>query len=113
MGSNDEYVYALIDPDTEQVRYVGRSYSPAERLRGHLTNARTNPTSAKDEWIAELLAAGKRPIMEVLEEAKRGYDSAGFAERDWMRRLLADGQPLLNVRYPKGRDGESESDERG
>lgn len=106
-SANREYVYALIDPDTRQTRYVGRSYSPKQRLMGHVSKAQSNPANAKDEWIAALLAAGKHPIMKVLDEAERGYDSAGFAERHWMRQLLADGHPLLNVRYPKGRESEN------
>lgn len=68
-------VYYLLDPHTEQVRYVGYSKHPSVRYRrAHLKAVRKGH---RDNWIRSLLAIGLKPqlsiccILETKEEAVR------------------------------------------
>jgi hypothetical protein len=60
-------VYALIDPRTEAIRYIGLSIDPIDRLRRHIQRARRGAPSHKDNWIRQLLSLGIKPKVKVLE----------------------------------------------
>jgi hypothetical protein len=62
---NDIYVYVLQDPAGE-VRYVGVTVNPEERLRAHL-NASKRETTYKSRWIRKLMRLGQTPTMTVIQ----------------------------------------------
>jgi hypothetical protein len=95
-------VYGLVDPDTREIMYVGRTVNPYARMVQHL-KARGN--SHRDRWIRDLQEEGKEPTMIVLDVLER--DSAD-AERIWILGLEA-SQELLNVNLPGGRPKTKES----
>jgi|ERR1041385_2382855 hypothetical protein len=67
---NDFVIYALADPVTGDVRYIGRCFLRRvhERYHGHLTDARLlRDRSHKTNWIRKLLQNGHKPLMELLE----------------------------------------------
>jgi hypothetical protein len=89
-------IYALIDPRTDSVRYVGRtSAGVRRRFYQHLSDPVGRP---KAEWIAELKSLGLRPKVETLERCVR----AGSIEREtyWIAHFSGPG--LLNVRTRPG-----------
>lgn len=60
------FIYALKEPDTGEIRYVGKANDPKERFRLHLTRARLNiGKTHKDNWIRSLTVT---PILEILDE---------------------------------------------
>lgn len=60
------YIYALRDPNTSYVRYVGKANNPAKRLSAHISKSKIlNIHSAN--WIRSLVENGIRPIMDILE----------------------------------------------
>ena len=63
------YVYALKDPRTNRVRYVGSTIQkPHRRFQKHLVIAAQGlNTTHKYNWIRELLQCGLRPELAVLE----------------------------------------------
>ncbi|HEY1800975.1 MAG TPA: GIY-YIG nuclease family protein [Terriglobales bacterium] len=64
-------IYALVDPDTRHVRYVGRtSQTLQRRLSGHLTAASGGNKSAVYQWMRSLYPIQPLPI--VLQEIE-GY----------------------------------------
>lgn len=66
---NAVYIYALICPDTQQVRYIGKTINPRNRMYGHINNSKGNKKPTKVMcWVSSLLKAGKKPIMEILHE---------------------------------------------
>jgi hypothetical protein len=88
-------VYALRDPRSLQVRYVGCARDVAERLKTHVYNS-TREETRKARWIRELSAEGLRPIPEPLESGS-GDDSWGDRERHWIAHFRATGHDILNA----------------
>lgn len=89
-GAN--YIYALVDPNTNEFRYIGKSVRPFERLKDHCNEA---PTCWRTRWIKKVLASGKTPIVVLLDrvDADRDWETA---ERDWIAYGRASGWPLTN-----------------
>lgn len=84
-------IYALKEPDTGEVRYVGLTRDLKARLARYRHKAHNKHLQ---NWIAKLLQQGKFPSVETLAKVTEG--DAGHAEREWIRRYrLADAR-LLN-----------------
>ena len=62
-------IYALRDPLTQAVRYVGKAACSHKRLKSHMRDSRRRKTPVC-LWIARLLKGGKAPLIEVLEVCK-------------------------------------------
>lgn len=61
------YIYALIDPDTKEIRYIGKARNPHTRYTNHLSPGdRSN--ALKYIWISKLAGDGKKPILALLEK---------------------------------------------
>lgn len=88
-------VYGLVDPETGDIMYVGRTVDPYKRMGQHL-KARSN--SHRDRWIKSLQNRGLEPTMIVLDVLERDRDS----ERIWILGLGVDRE-LLNSTLPGGR----------
>ena len=72
-------VYALCEPGTEEVRYVGITKQTLKaRLNSHVGEARREiGTSHRERWVRKLLAQGLKPAVMLLEETndpeREGY----------------------------------------
>lgn len=64
------YLYALIDPFTNQIRYIGYTTHPKARLRHHINNCNKGKyaNTHKGKWISKLLSLGAEPIYKQLAE---------------------------------------------
>lgn len=85
-------IYGLYDPDTGQLRYVGKAKNAALRLRKHIEERHLSRPVCR--WIKSLIDKGKAPKAQVLELVK---------ESEWEaaeRRLIAEHRKtsrLLNL----------------
>lgn len=93
------YIYALIDPFTEEIRYIGKSVNPKARLQGHCTNP---DGTYRSNWIQTIMAQGVKPNMRILEELPGGANWQD-AERRWIAHGHANNWPLTNA--TSGGDG--------
>jgi len=66
--TSKKLIYALCDPRTHEVRYIGRSSSGMERPKSHLRPSRLKEESYKVNWIKSLLAQGLKPTIQILHE---------------------------------------------
>jgi hypothetical protein len=88
------YIYALWDPDTFLIHYIGRSANVKDRLQKHIDNARSDNyryRSAPSEWIRSLLEHDERPAAHILETI---YPCSALYARDtvnWLMRSLETG----------------------
>lgn len=98
------YIYALTDPETDDIRYVGKTArDPHRRLWEHndrsgVSNNRKGKLTKVNEWI-ESLEDG--PGLLVLEEHPSSLEES---EARWIHWLRADGLKLLNM--TDGGDGD-------
>lgn len=96
------FVYALCDPVTAEVRYVGLTYNPAKRLGEHISEAKKihEPwhSAPKNRWLRSLIARGHKPKMVVLEEVPRAIGLE--AEQRWIKAYGEQiGGRLANCEY--------------
>jgi hypothetical protein len=94
-------IYALKDPDSHAIRYVGKTITALTiRLHSHKYKARSGSSgTAVALWVRELLCSGKTPIIEALEAV--GSERWQDAERRWITTLRNNGCDLLNM-HPGG-----------
>ncbi len=94
-------IYALLEPDTAAIRYVGQSIMTAEkRLTFHINATKYSPGSnpKKVAWIKGILESGKSIQYIILENVD--YDLDG-RERYWVRKKRDEGCDLLNIALMK------------
>lgn len=85
-------IYALVDPRTFDVRYIGQTTKPIEvRLAGHLAA----PAPLVKAWIDELAVEGRRPEITPVREGVAEAD-LDTAEREEIAAHAEQGD-LLNV----------------
>ena len=58
-------IYGLKDPETGQIRYVGKTSLPTYRLWGHKVQ---RTSKAKYEWVTSLKKKGLQPEFVIFEE---------------------------------------------
>lgn len=61
------YIYALVDPRTKEIRYVGKTINPSQRLIKHTTPWYYNDGTHKGRWIKQLIQLGLKPEMTILK----------------------------------------------
>ena len=89
-------IYGLIDPISGQVRYVGKSIHPIQRLKEHLKAARLKHKNRCCNWIRSLLKKGREPVLIILQHyvpLKLWRD----AERFWVQYYKDKGCKLTNL----------------
>lgn len=99
------YIYSLSDPNTNEIRYIGKTVDPFYRFWNHIHEARHNKRAKNEqklEWIRGLLANGLRPILSIIEEIPTEI----WEEREmyWIAKYKEEGSSLLNV-TKGGRNG--------
>ena len=96
-------IYGLFDPDTGELRYVGKAKDSGKRFKRHIDERRLNrPVNL---WVRSLIASGKVPALKVLEVVED--DKWEEAER----RLIAEHRKtskLLNLADGGAMPGQTE-----
>lgn len=88
-------IYALKDPRSGQVRYVGASrWSGRSRYGSHIQSSYGTPKIPTGIWIAELRREGLKPELVILQRVSQERDNA--VEMRWIRKFRAQGADLLN-----------------
>ena len=62
------YIYTLVCPIDNVVRYVGKSKNPKTRFKQHIREKGNN--TKKKRWIKDLLQQGKLPILKIVDKAE-------------------------------------------
>lgn len=94
------YIYALIDPRNNQIRYVGKANNPYERYKNHFNSARDKNTH-KRNWINNVRKDGFRPELLIIDLVN--INEWHFWEKFYISLYKSYGFDLLN--YTEGGDG--------
>lgn len=89
------YIYALSDPRTNEIRYIGKAENPQYRLTNHLADARRGQRTHKANWFRELLSLGLSPDLSYI--CVTHDDNWGAVEQEWIDRAKQLGWPLTNL----------------
>lgn len=89
------YIYTLIDPDTNMVRYVGKTDNPIRRYNKHINSHKYKGNLHICNWIRCLNKRNKYPIMKIIETANP-YNW-NIKEQHWIKFHLAIGCKLCNI----------------
>jgi len=87
------FIYGLIDPLTQELRYVGKANDLKRRLICHIRDAKIG-NGHKDNWIKSLLAIGLRP--EIFDIESVPYFDWQDSERFWISYFRFVGCRLIN-----------------
>jgi hypothetical protein len=91
------FIYALRDPISNAVRYIGKAIDPTRRLKTHISESRREIYKHHtSQWFRKLLNAGLLPQVEILCVVKEG-ENWQDVERDWIKNGLSLGWPLTNT----------------
>ena len=91
---NTVSVYVLIDPEVNEVGYVGKTTNLKKRLNRHLNESKGSTSSHKKAWIKSLLKKGVEPKIEIIDEVLSGEWK--FWEKYWIEQMKAWGFRLTN-----------------
>jgi len=89
------FIYILIDPRDNQVRYVGKTKSKNRRYYQHMNEASKGTRTHKNNWLLSLKNKGLKPEMVIIDECED--DSWIFLEKWYLEVFKAWGYNLTNL----------------
>lgn len=87
------FIYSLIDPITNEIKYIGKADKPFKRYKSHIRIKNTK--KRKDAWIKSLLDQGLKPKVEIIDEIPE--TEWKFWEKYWISQFLTWGFNLYNL----------------
>src|SRR3990167_5527469 len=94
------YIYALTEPDTGEMRYIGATTKPEYRYYQHLHNFGIGNGKLKSAWIKKLLDCEKSPGFIILEECNT--ENAENREKQWISKAKENGWNIINIQMGGG-----------
>ena len=91
--------YALADPKTGDVRYIGVTRkSLDERLKSHISDCHTRLQQPVSRWVKHLVEdRNQKPlIIQLKQEETETYEGIEKARREIVRHLKKRKYPILN-----------------
>jgi hypothetical protein len=88
------YLYKLIDPETQEIRYIGQTRHPEKRLNQHL---KEKGNYYKTNWVKSVITKGLTPIFEVFMCTSR--ETINQEEQNWIRFYFEQGCKLVNTSF--------------
>jgi hypothetical protein len=101
------FIYALVDPTSNDIRYIGKSLCPKKRLKVHMSDS---SQTSKVEWLTSLKENGEIPKIKILEITDE--DHWPKKEKWWIKEGLHRGWPLTNISMGGGGNKRSRPFER-
>lgn len=90
----DIFIYALIDPITDDIKYIGKTSNPKRRYTQHISTV-GEKNQNKTNWINSLISNGLLPKMIILETCN--HHEWKNKERYWIKKFRDSGCDLLNI----------------
>jgi hypothetical protein len=90
------YIYCLIDPIDNKIKYVGKSVNPKNRYRYHVNPHNTDTNKHKKNWINKLKTLGYKPEMFIIDEIECRDNEWVIIEQYWIGQIKSWGFNLYN-----------------
>lgn len=87
------FIYVLLDPISNEVRYIGKSDNPKNRLAEHIKKSIYKSTY-KNKWIQYLLKKSLKPVIEIIDEVRQ--EDWSFWEKHYISLYKSWGFKLTN-----------------
>ncbi len=94
----ENVIYGLCEPDSENVRYIGKANNLIKRIKNHYKPSKLSGNTHKNNWLKLLLNNGFRPTIIILEECS-DYNSLNISEIKWIEHYKSSGYDLTNGTY--------------
>jgi len=94
--SNVIYIYGLFHPETNELRYIGKTNNLKMRLQSHIDYARSKRKQRPvSDWINSLIKNGIKPIIRQIELC----NNKNWIEREmfWIKEYKHIGARILNL----------------
>lgn len=93
---DDSGVYALVDPRSHKVMYVGQSLDVNKRFKQHTDIRHSDSNWGKAVWLSELRRSGLVPELIVLA-SNLDYEQMNEAEKRYIREYKVKGEAEFNI----------------
>jgi group I intron endonuclease len=88
-------IYKLIDPITNEIRYIGLTFNNLkQRLKSHCSE---KSKSHKSNWIQSLKKQGLKPVIESIEDNILSYVEVCEREIFYINKYKSEGHRLTNM----------------
>jgi hypothetical protein len=100
-----QVIYKLVDPETRDIRYIGRTHTPSKRLNKHmrdrsdvpfLVGPEEKPYYTRANWVHDLHCKGLVPAMEIVKHIEVAPTVIEWETR-YILHGLQQGWPLVNI----------------
>jgi ribonuclease BN (tRNA processing enzyme) len=89
-------IYSLKDPNTLEIRYVGKTTSELKtRFDSHCCNQNIYRKNYSAQWIKSLILQNKKPIIEIIEIVEDNIWQE--KEKYWIKKFKQEGFKLTNM----------------
>lgn len=92
---NERLIYALVDPRTDHIRYVGLSTRGLARPNLHKKYPDAKDKTHRANWLRSLFESGCEPVIRVVEYCTTDSELSE-AEAAWIHLFKLAGCPLTN-----------------
>jgi hypothetical protein len=93
------YIYKLIDPETNDIRYIGQTDNIKRRYNDHVSSSFNENSDCyntyKARWIRKLKSKDLLPLIEIIEECVDVIES-NIREKYYIEKLTNEGYKLTN-----------------
>lgn len=90
------YIYCLIDPTDNQIRYVGKTVNIKNRYKYHINPHISDTNKHKKNWINKLKSQNLLPEIFIIDEIECDGDEWIIYEQYWISQIRCWGFDLLN-----------------
>lgn len=102
MKNRTVWIYGLVDPRDQLIKYVGQTVNLKTRYTALMTVSSISCSYAVRAWVSDVKAEKKKPFMITLEQTDQ--TNAGKVELKWIMLFLEAGAPLLNQQIYEAHD---------
>lgn len=94
--NNTIFIYGLYHPDSNELRYIGKTYDIKRRLQSHIDYARSKRKQRPvSDWVNSLMSKGLKPVIQVIEIVT--VQTWVEKEMYWIKKYRKLGIRLLNL----------------